>query len=72
MPHIGPISRKDLIRTLRQLGFTGPSSGGKHEYMARGNVRVRVPNPHHGDIGTDLVKRILKQAGIDRDDWESV
>lgn len=72
MPLIGPISRQDFIKTMRKLAFTGPSSGGKHEFMARGNLRVRIPNPHHGDIGTDLLNRILKQAGIDRKDWESI
>ena len=29
MPKFGPIKRKDLIRYLQQLGFTGPYSGGK-------------------------------------------
>lgn len=72
MPSIGPIKRRDLIAALKKLGFTGPFPGGKHEYMARGNTTVRVPNPHRGDIGTDLLRNILKQAGIDRDEWESV
>ena len=72
MPSIGPIKRRDLIAALKKLGFTGPFPGGKHEYMARENTTVRVPNPHRGDIGTDLLRNILKQAGIDRDEWESV
>ena len=33
MARIGPIKRKDLVSGLRQLGFTGPYAGGKHEYM---------------------------------------
>lgn len=72
MPSIGPVKRRELIAALKKLGFTGPYPGGKHEYMARGNASVRVPNPHRGDIGTDLLKNILKQAGVDRDEWESV
>ena len=70
MPKIGPIKRKDLIAYLHQLGFSGPTPGGNHEYMSRGDVRVRIPNPHHGDISADLLVRILKEAGVSRRTWE--
>jgi hypothetical protein len=43
MPTFGPISRRDLIRHLRQLGFDGPYSGGKHEFVIRGNVTLVFP-----------------------------
>lgn len=72
MPIIGPISRSDLIRYLKDLGFEGPYSGGKHQYMVKDSLRLRIPNPHQGDIGVDLLVRILKQASIDRDRWESL
>ena len=38
--------------------------------MVRGGVTLRIPNPHQADIGRDLLSRILRQAGIDRDEWE--
>lgn len=72
MPPFGPISRRHLVRALRQLGFEGPFVGGKHEYMVRGTVRLRIPNPHRGDIGSALLAEILREAGIERDDWERV
>lgn len=70
MPTFGPIKRRELIACLRQLGFEGPISGGKHQFMIRDDVSVRVPNPHRSDIGRALLARILRQAGVDRDDWE--
>lgn len=70
MPRLGPISRRDLIRYLQQLGFEGPYSGGRHQFMVRDGVTVRIPNPHQGDIGTELLVRILRQAGIGRGTWE--
>lgn len=70
MPRIGPIKRKDLIYYLRLSGFDGPYSGGKHQFMIRDDRTLRIPNPHTGDIGEDLLSRILKQAGINRSDWE--
>jgi predicted RNA binding protein YcfA (HicA-like mRNA interferase family) len=70
MPPFGPIKRKDLIRHLKELGFEGPYSGGKHQFMVRGTVTIRVPNPHHGDVGVELLARILRQAGVTKDEWD--
>lgn len=72
MPHLGPIKRKDLIYYLRQLGFEGPYSGGKHQFMAKENITIIIPNPHKGDIGESLLVRLLKQAKIHRNDWEKL
>ena len=70
MPPFGPVSRRDLVRALLQLGFDGPFSGGKHSFMVRGNVTIRIPNPHRGDVGRELLARILRQAGITREEWQ--
>jgi predicted RNA binding protein YcfA (HicA-like mRNA interferase family) len=72
MPPMGPISRGKLIRSLRKLDFRGPFSGGKHEVMQKGTNKVVLPNPHEGDIGVGLLARILRQAGITRDEWENL
>ena len=72
MPLFGPVKRKDLLRYLRQLGFKGPYSGGKHRFMLKGDITIRVPNPHQADIGKELLARILRQAGISKDDWEEL
>lgn len=69
MPKLGPISWKDLVRRLREFGFEGPLSGGKHPFMVNGDLVLTMPNPHHGDVGVDLLSRILKQAKISREDW---
>ena len=58
------------MATFVRLGFEGPYSGGKHEFMVRGDLTVRMPNPHRGDIEVGLLKRILRQAGIGRAEWE--
>ena len=72
MPPFGPVSRDQLVAYLRRLGFDGPHAGGKHQYMVRDRLRLRLPNPHQGDIGRDLLARILRQAGISRDEWEAL
>jgi predicted RNA binding protein YcfA (HicA-like mRNA interferase family) len=66
-----PCSRREFIRKLRMRGYDGPYPGGKHEFMAaQGKPPIRVPNPHSGqDISVDLLSRILREAGIERDAW---
>lgn len=65
----GPISRKLLIKKLRKLGFAGPYSGGKHQFMEKGDLKIFIPNPHNGDIGTVLLGRIIKEIGADSDEF---
>jgi len=38
--------------------------------MVKGELKLALPNPHQSDIGRDFLARILRQAGIDRDEWE--
>jgi len=71
LPKLQPVSQRELIRRLRALGFDGPHSGAKHPFMARGNVLVTITNPHGVDLGVGLVARILRQAGISREEWLS-
>jgi predicted RNA binding protein YcfA (HicA-like mRNA interferase family) len=68
----GPIKRNDLIYYLRKFGFEGPYAGGKHQYMVKGNLKLTIPNPHHSDIGRDLLAKILRQAEIEKDEWEKL
>ena len=70
MPRFGPIRRADFIRYLRQLGFDGPYAGGRHQFMEKGDTRLILPNPHRGQLGQELLGRILREAGISREDWE--
>ena len=72
MPSLRPISWKNLVKTLHRLGFDGPYSGGKHPFMIKGDLTLTIPNKHQGDIGRELLVRILKQADISREEWETV
>jgi predicted RNA binding protein YcfA (HicA-like mRNA interferase family) len=66
------ISRRELIRKFRALGYTGPFAGGKHQFMKKGSQKIRIPNPHGSkDISGSLVKEILRQAEISNDEWDS-
>jgi len=72
MPYFGPISRADLIFLSQETGVCRPESGGKHEYMIKNTLKLPLPNPHRGDIGRELLARILREAHIEKKEWEAL
>jgi len=65
------ISRRELIKKFRTLGYSGPFSGGRHQFMKKGRKKIRIPNPHgSGNVDVSLVKEILRQASINYDEWD--
>ncbi len=71
MARLSPVSRREFIRRLRDLGFDGPYTGGRHEFMLRADRRLILPNPHRQTVSADLLTRLLRQAGITRQEWDS-
>ena len=69
MPKLKPVSWRELVQRMRELGFEGPYAGGRHPQMRRGDLTVIIPNLHEGEIGVGLLLRIIRQAGISRDEW---
>ncbi len=64
-----PVSRFDLIKRLRALGWQGPIAGRKHQHMIKNDLQLTIPNPHRGDIGVNLLKIVLNEAGISNEEW---
>jgi predicted RNA binding protein YcfA (HicA-like mRNA interferase family) len=69
MSRLTPVTYNQLVQRLRELGFEGPFEGGKHPQMRRENRTLIIPNPHRGEISVGLLARILKQAGVSREEW---
>jgi predicted RNA binding protein YcfA (HicA-like mRNA interferase family) len=69
MPALSPVSWREFVQRLHELGFEGPYAGGRHPQMRRGNLTVIIPNPHEEDISVGLLRRLLRQAGIPREEW---
>ena len=67
------ISRRELINKFRNLGFDGPYSGGRHQFMKKGEIKVRIPNPHKfKEIHISLLKEILRQSGINEEEFDNI
>jgi len=64
------INRRELIKRLKALGFSVHIPADVIR-LRRGSLKLRVPNPHVGDISIPLLKEILRQAGISEDEWDN-
>lgn len=43
-----PCKRREFVRRLRALGFEGPLSGTRHQFMVYGQHRLAIPsNPEY-------------------------
>ncbi|MDI6603046.1 MAG: type II toxin-antitoxin system HicA family toxin [Patescibacteria group bacterium] len=66
------ISWRKMVQKFRKLEFDGPYSGGRHLFMVKDKLKVRIPNRHRGDISKHLVSEIIRQAGISPKEWNKV
>lgn len=65
-------SERHLIHKLHDLGFEGPVSGKRHKKMHRDGKTVAIPNTHGSgqlDISAKLLFKILREAGITKEEW---
>ena len=67
-----PIKHREMVRRFQQLGWQGPHHRGKHPFLVKDQRRLTIPNPHEGDIDWSLMKRVLKQAGVNPEEWEGL
>jgi len=44
MPRAKPCKRRDFIRKLRSLGFEGPYSGTRHQFLVFAQHRLAIPS----------------------------
>ena len=63
----------ELTRKLRRLGCNFTRYGaGSHEIWRNPALGKQAPIPYHRskEIGPELLSRILRQLGIDREDFD--
>jgi hypothetical protein len=71
-----PLKRRDFIGKLRALGFEGPYSGTRHQFMMLGNHRQTIPT--NSEYSVPQVKMLVRQVGsilgrnVSSDEWDSL
>ena len=71
-----PLKRRELVRRLRALGFEGPISGTRHQFMIFGQHRQTIPS--NAEYSVPQVRMLLRQAAsilgrsVPLDEWDSL
>jgi hypothetical protein len=71
-----PLKRRDFIRRLRALGFDGPFSGTRHQFMIFGQHRQTIPT--NSEYSVPQIRLLLRQVEsilarpVSLDEWNSL
>jgi predicted RNA binding protein YcfA (HicA-like mRNA interferase family) len=57
-----PCKRREFIRRLRALGFDGPFSGARHQFLIQGENRLTIPS--NEEFSVPQLRMMLREAGI--------
>jgi hypothetical protein len=71
-----PCKRNVLIRRLRRLGFDGPYSGSKHQFLILGQNRLTVPS--NSEYSVPQLRMVLREVAeivgrdIPAEEWNNL
>ena len=71
-----PVKRREFIRRLRTLGFDGPYSGTRHQFMVSG--QHWQTNPTNSEYSVPQTRMLLRQVEsilgrpVSLDEWNSL
>jgi len=60
MPPWKPCKRRLFVRRLRALGFEGPFSGTRHQFLVYGHHRLTVPS--NDEYSVPQLRMMLREA----------
>jgi hypothetical protein len=69
-----PLKRRDFISKLRTLGFEGPYSGTRHQFMIFAGHRQTIPG--NSEYSVPQIKMLVRQVqtiigrSISSEEWE--
>jgi hypothetical protein len=71
-----PCKRGDFIRKLRYLGFDGPFTGTRHQFMVLSRKRLAIPS--NAEYSVPQLRRMLREIEamigreISSDEWSNL
>lgn len=73
MPRLPTLAPRQVVRALERVGFEIDHQSGSHIVSRRASDGCRVVVPWHSrDMGRGLALRIIKTAGLTRDEFTSL
>lgn len=76
MSRWSPCKRGDFIRRVRQLGFDGPYSGSKHQFMTFQRHRLTIPS--NKEYSVPQLRMMLREVAdiigrqVTADEWNDL
>lgn len=73
MSLLSPCKRREFIRRLQELGFSGPFSGTRHQFMVYGQRRLAIPS--NAEYSVPQLRVLLQESSevigrpITADEW---
>ena len=55
-----PCKRRVFIKRLRKLGFEGPFSGTRHQFMVFGNYRLSIP--YNAEYSVPQLRKMIREV----------
>jgi predicted RNA binding protein YcfA (HicA-like mRNA interferase family) len=55
-----PCKRRNFVRKLRALGFEGPYSGARHQFLVHGSHRLTIPS--NAEYSVSQLRMMVRQA----------
>ena len=55
-----PCKRQVFIKRLRKLGFEGPFSGTRHQFMVFGNYRLSIPS--NAEYSVPQLRKMIREV----------
>lgn len=71
MPRLPTVSAKDAIRALEHFGFRVHRQTGSHIHLWNEERNLVVTVPNHPELAKGTLISIMKQAGLERDEFLS-
>jgi len=71
-----PCKRSDFVRRLRKLGFEGPYSGTRHQFLVHGNHRLTVPS--NAEYSVPQLRLLMREIEailgrkVGQEEWEGL
>ncbi len=71
-----PCKRGDFIRKLRQLGFDGPFTGTRHQFMVWSQKRLAIPS--NSEYSVPQLRTMIReveaviQREVDSEEWNNL
>ncbi|MFN2243874.1 MAG: type II toxin-antitoxin system HicA family toxin [Anaerolineae bacterium] len=73
MPRLPTVTPRQLVGVLEKVGFEIDHQTGSHVVLLRSSDGARVVVPwHNRDLGRGLTLRIIKSAGLTRDEFSEL